>query len=112
MTREDRDLEGLVVRGSDNLTAYNVYAEAFTKCGYVGEVYGLPRHLFDPGIEQWAERRGVLVKAIEDAALGMASIFRAVKLPLPGRDAARGRADRAAVRRSAREDSAVRSRDR
>jgi ATP-dependent helicase HrpA len=83
MTREDRDLEGLIVRGSDNLTAYNVYAEAFTKCGYVGEVYGLPRHMFDEGIEQWAERRGVLVKAIEDAALGMASIFRAVKLPLP-----------------------------
>ena len=83
MTRDDRDLEGLIVRGSDNLTAYNVYAEAFTKCGYVGEVYGLPRHLFDATIEQWAERRGVLVKAIEDAALGMASIFRAVKLPLP-----------------------------
>jgi hypothetical protein len=83
MTRDDRDIDGLVVRGSDNLTAYNVYAEAFTKCGYVGEVYGLPRHLFDPGIEQWAERRGVLVKAIEDAALGMASVFRAVKLPLP-----------------------------
>jgi len=83
MTRDDRDLEGLIVRGSDNLTAYNVYAEAFSKCGYVGEVYGLPRHLFDPSIEQWAERRGVLVKAIEDAALGMASIFRAVKLPLP-----------------------------
>jgi len=83
MTRDDRDLEGLVVRGSDNLTAYNVYAEAFTKCGYIGEVYGLPRHLFDPAIEQWAARRGVLVKAIEDAALGMASVFRAVKLPLP-----------------------------
>jgi hypothetical protein len=46
-------------------------------------VYGLPRHLFDATIEQWAERRGVLVKAIEDAALGMASVFRAVKLPLP-----------------------------
>ncbi len=83
MTREDRDLEGLIVRGSDNLTAYNVYAEAFTKCGYVGEVYGLPRHLFDPGIEQWAERRGVLVKAIEDAALGMASVFRSTGLQLP-----------------------------
>ena len=83
MTRDDRDLDGLVVRGSDNLTAYNVYAEAFTTCGYVGEVYGLPRHLFDPGIEQWAERRGVLVKAIEDAALGMASVFRAVKIALP-----------------------------
>src|SRR5687767_11810839 len=26
MTREDRDLRGLIVRGSDNLTAYNLYA--------------------------------------------------------------------------------------
>lgn len=83
MTREDRDLAGLIVRGSDNLTAYNVYAEAFTKCGYVGEVYGLPRHLFDASIERWAEQRGVLVKALEDAALAMASIYRSVRLPLP-----------------------------
>jgi hypothetical protein len=83
MTREDRDLAGLIVQGSDNLTAYNVYAEAFHKCGFVGEVYGLPRHLFDASIERWAERRGVLVKALEDAALAMASIYRAVKLPLP-----------------------------
>ncbi|MBI1808700.1 MAG: DEAD/DEAH box helicase, partial [Gemmatimonadetes bacterium] len=83
MTREDRELAGLIVRGSDNLTAYNVYAEAFHKCGYVGEVYGLPRHLFDESVERWAERRGVLVKSIEDAALAMASVYRAVKLPLP-----------------------------
>lgn len=83
MTREDRDLAGLLVRGSDNLTAYNVYAEAFAKCGYVGEVYGLSRHLFDESIEVWAERRGVLVKSMEDAALAMASIYRAVRLPLP-----------------------------
>ncbi|MFI5309740.1 MAG: DEAD/DEAH box helicase [Gemmatimonadales bacterium] len=82
-TREDRDLAGLVVRGSDHLTAYNVYAEAFRTCGYIGEVFGLARHLFDDSIERWAERRGVLVKAMEDAALGMASVYRAVKLPLP-----------------------------
>jgi hypothetical protein len=42
MTREDRDLEGLIVSGSDHLTAYNVYAEAFASAGYMGEVYGLP----------------------------------------------------------------------
>jgi hypothetical protein len=47
MTREERDLEGIVVPGSDHLTAYNLYAEAFTQAGYVGLVYGLPRHLFD-----------------------------------------------------------------
>jgi hypothetical protein len=83
MTREDRYLEGLVVAGSDHLTAYNVYAEAYRKYGRVGEVYGLPRHLFDDGIDEWAERRGVLVKAIEDAALGMASVYRNLEMPLP-----------------------------
>lgn len=83
MTREDRDLTGLVVPGSDHLTTYNAFAEAYTKCGFLGEVYGLPRHLFDASIERWAEGRGVLVKSIEDSALAMASIYRAVRLPLP-----------------------------
>ncbi|MES2521147.1 MAG: DEAD/DEAH box helicase [Gemmatimonadota bacterium] len=84
MTREGRDLEGLVVRGSDHLTAYNLYAEGFSAAGYVGAVYGLPRHLFDAErIAEWAERRGVLVKALEDAALAMASVYRSVGLPLP-----------------------------
>ncbi len=85
MTRDDRNLEGLVVPGSDHLTAYNLYAEGFTRCGYIGEVYGLPRHLFDDSVEQWAEERGVLVKAIEDAALGMASVYRALNLELPSK---------------------------
>ena len=85
MTREDRDLDGLIVPGSDHLTAYNVYAEAWRTAGYLGEVYGLPRHLFDDRIDRWAERRGVLVKAVEDAALGMASVFRSTGLPLPER---------------------------
>jgi len=83
MTRDDRDLSGLVVPGSDNLTAYNVYAEAFTRCGFLGEVYGLPRQLFDDSVATWAEHRGVLVKALEDAALAMASIYRATGLQLP-----------------------------
>ncbi|HJR64269.1 MAG TPA: DEAD/DEAH box helicase [Gemmatimonadaceae bacterium] len=85
MTREERDLEGLVLPGSDHLTAYNLYAEAFARSGYVGEVYGLPRHLFDERIESWAEERGALVKAVEDAALGMASIYRTLELRLPDR---------------------------
>ena len=83
MTREDRDLSGLIVGGSDHLTAYNVYAEAFTECGAGGEVYGLPRHLFDERVTEWADRRGVLVKALEDAALAVASVYRSVGLPLP-----------------------------
>ncbi|MGK2960643.1 MAG: DEAD/DEAH box helicase [Gemmatimonadaceae bacterium] len=85
MTREERDLGGIVIPGSDHLTAYNLYAEACAKAGYMGEVYGLPRHLFHEEIESWAERRGVLVKAIEDAALGMASVFRALGIELPSR---------------------------
>ena len=85
MTREDRELTGLVVPGSDHLSTYNVYAEAFEKCGFIGEVYGLPRQLFDESVERWAEGRGVLVKSIEDAALAMASIYRSVGLPLPSR---------------------------
>ena len=85
MTREDRDLEGLVVRGSDHLTAYNVYVEAYVTAGYMGEVYGLPRHLFDERIDEWAEQRGVLVKAIEDTALAMASVYRGIGLQLPQR---------------------------
>jgi ATP-dependent helicase HrpA len=83
MTREERDLSGVIVPGSDHLTAYNLYAEAFSHCGYIGEVYGLPRHLFDESIESWAEQRGVLVKAIEDSALATASVYRAVGMELP-----------------------------
>jgi ATP-dependent helicase HrpA len=83
MTREERDLHGVIVNGSDHLTAYNLYAEAVNQHGYVGEVYGLPRHLFEDGLAEWAERRGVLVKAIEDTALGLASVYRSLELPLP-----------------------------
>ena len=84
MTRDGRDLEGLVVRGSDHLTAYNLYADAFAAAGYVGDVYGLQRHLFDAErVATWAERRGVLVKSLEDAALAMASVYRSVGLAIP-----------------------------
>ena len=86
MTWEERDLDGLIVPGSDHLTAYNLYVEAYQYAGRMGTVYGLPRHVFDEErIERWAERRGALVKSIEDAALGMASVYRAVGLPLPTR---------------------------
>ncbi len=83
MTREERMLRGLIVPGSDHLTVYNVFAEAVNQHGKVGEVYGLARHLFAESLAEWAERRGVLVKAIEDAALGVASVYRALELPLP-----------------------------
>lgn len=84
MTREERDLHGVLVPGSDHLTAYNLLAEAINRCGKMGEVHGLPRHVFDEEeLAQWAERRGVLVKAIEDAALGIASTYRALDAALP-----------------------------
>jgi ATP-dependent RNA helicase HrpA len=83
MTREERDLHGVIVNGSDHLTAYNLFAEAVNHHGYVGQVYGLPRHLFEDELEEWADGRGVLVKAIEDTALGLASVYRSLELPLP-----------------------------
>jgi hypothetical protein len=84
MTREERDLHGVLVSGSDHLTAYNLFAEAVNQHGYLGQVYGLPRHVFDEArLAEWAERRGVLVKAIEDTALGAASVYRSLELPLP-----------------------------
>jgi hypothetical protein len=83
MTREERDLHGVIANGSDHLTAYNLYAEAVNQHGYVGEVYGLPRHLFEDALAEWAERRGVLIKSIEDTALGLASVYRSLELPLP-----------------------------
>lgn len=83
MTREERDLRGIAVPGSDHLTAYNLYVEAVNRFGGIGEVHGLPRHVFEAGIAEWAEERGVLVKAIEDAAMGMASVYRSLELGLP-----------------------------
>jgi ATP-dependent helicase HrpA len=83
MTREERELHGLVANGSDHLTAANVYAEAVNQHGYLGEVYGLPRHLFEDGLTEWAEKRGVLLKSVEDTALGVAAVYRALELPLP-----------------------------
>ena len=84
MTREERNLRGLVVEGSDHLTAYNLYAEAYQSAGFRGEVYGMPRHLFEgEAMAQWADARGVLVKSVEDAALATACLFRGVGLELP-----------------------------
>lgn len=84
MTRDERDLHGVLISGSDHLTVYNLLAEAINKCGRLGEVHGLVRHVFDEAeLEQWAERRGVLMKSIEDGALGMASVFRALDEKLP-----------------------------
>jgi hypothetical protein len=83
MTRDERDLRGGIVRGSDHLTAYNLYAEAVNQFGATGFVYGLPRHVFSDDLTDWADERGVLVKAIEDLAMGTAAVYRALELPLP-----------------------------
>ncbi|MCZ6916115.1 MAG: DEAD/DEAH box helicase [Gemmatimonadetes bacterium] len=83
MTRDKTDLRGLVIQGSDHLTAYNIFAEAVNEHGYLGKVFGLSRHLFDESLEEWAEERGVLIKAVEDMALGAASVYRTLELPLP-----------------------------
>ena len=97
MTREECDIDGLIVPGSDHLTTYNLYADAYERAGFVGEVYGLPRHVFEPvEMEKWATERGVLIKAIEDAALAMVAALRALGVPLP---AQMPRADKETARR-------------
>lgn len=86
MTRSDRYIEAYIVAGSDHLTAYQLYQDALEQCGRLGEVYGLPRHVFDEeALTEWADERGVLVRSIEDAALGIASIYRSMEMTLPAR---------------------------
>jgi ATP-dependent helicase HrpA len=85
LTRENPDIHDLVTPGSDHLTGYNVFADAVNECGAIGTVYGLERHQFYEGIDEWAESRGVLVKGIEDIALGIASVMRTLERPLPAR---------------------------
>ncbi|MDH5804441.1 MAG: DEAD/DEAH box helicase, partial [Gemmatimonadota bacterium] len=85
MTRDESDLSGLIVRDSDHLSAYNVYAEAVNLHGVTEKVYGMPRHLFKETLDDWSETRGVLVKAIEDTSLGMASVYRTLGVELPAR---------------------------
>jgi hypothetical protein len=72
-----------VVSGSDHLTAYNVFAEAVNRYGHLGRVHDLPRHLFGEEMDEWAESRGILIKAIEDIALGTAAVYRTLEAPLP-----------------------------
>jgi ATP-dependent helicase HrpA len=84
MTRADRHIKPYIVPGSDHLTAYNLYQGALEDVGELGRVYDLPRHVFDAErLAEWAEERGVLVRAVEDGALALASILRAIDRPLP-----------------------------
>jgi ATP-dependent helicase HrpA len=84
MTRQERFIDPWVVSGSDHLTVYNLYREALVRAGRMGQVYGLPRHLFDEeALAEWGEESGVLARSVEDGALALASIYRSLDLPLP-----------------------------
>jgi ATP-dependent helicase HrpA len=84
LRQQDNDIGQYVVKGSDHLTAYNIYQDALEETGSLGSVYGLPRHVFEPeALEKWCEERGVMMRSIEDAALAIASIFRGLDLELP-----------------------------
>jgi ATP-dependent helicase HrpA len=86
MTRADRYIQQYLVPGSDHLTAYNLYQGALYDVGTMGKVYGLPRHVFEEkAIAEWVEDRGVLIRALEDGALALASIYRSIERPLPER---------------------------
>lgn len=84
MLRQENRIQSYIVPGSDHLTAYRIYEAALRETGSLGVVYDLPRHLFDPeALAEWTEERGVLVRAIEDAALAIASIYRSLDRQLP-----------------------------
>jgi ATP-dependent helicase HrpA len=84
MLRQENDIGAYVVAGSDHLTIYRLYEDALRRCGSLGQVYGLPRHVFDElALAEWAEEHGVLVRSIEDGALAIASIYRSLDQPLP-----------------------------
>ncbi|MDQ3555512.1 MAG: DEAD/DEAH box helicase, partial [Gemmatimonadota bacterium] len=84
MLRQENRIDRYVVPGSDHLTAYQLYEGALRETGSLGSVYGLPRHVFDAdALAEWTEERGVLVRAVEDAALAIASIYRSLDLVLP-----------------------------
>ncbi|HEU0053378.1 MAG TPA: hypothetical protein VFQ39_09385, partial [Longimicrobium sp.] len=84
LRQQDNDIGQYVVPGSDHLTAYRIYQDALAELGMMGQVYGLPRHVFDEqALADWCEERGVLVRSIEDAALAIASIYRALDMELP-----------------------------
>ena len=96
MTREERDLRGLLVPGSDHLTAYNLYADAYAAHGYRGRgVRAASAISLRKGSRSGREERGALVKTVEDAALGMASIYRSLELDLPDKLPIAGEARRA-----------------
>ncbi len=84
LRQNDNDIGRYVVPGSDHLTAYRIYQAALEEVGNIGNVYGLPRHVFDEEeIAKWCDERGVLVRSIEDAALSIASIYRGLDMQLP-----------------------------
>jgi ATP-dependent helicase HrpA len=86
MTRSERYIKPYTVPGSDHLTAYNLYQGALHDVGGLGRVFGLPRHVFEAeALAEWADARGVLVRAVEDGALALASIYRSIERPLPER---------------------------
>ncbi|MFL5540928.1 MAG: DEAD/DEAH box helicase [Longimicrobiaceae bacterium] len=86
MLKPDNDIGQYVVKGSDHLTAYNIYQHVLDEIGMMGRVYDLPRHVFDEeALTKWCDERGVLVRSIEDAALAIASIYRSLDLELPAK---------------------------
>src|SRR5206468_919822 len=76
MTREERELKGLIVAGSDHLTAYNVFAEAVNKHGYRGAVAGTLRY--------FADRFGVPRASIEGTQLPERALRRYARRGAPG----------------------------
>ncbi len=102
LLRKNAVLTDVAVRGSDNLTAYNIVAVALAQFGYIsqdnGDVgYGLRgdyvKKYFDKRQNQqvtekgafveWCDQNGFNGKAIKEVTLAIKSIFRQMDLRLP-----------------------------
>lgn len=87
---------GLVVRGSDHLTAYNIVATAFKKFGRISESYeGLEYRFSGDWISgygadrqvgafiDWCDENGFVAKEIKNIALAIKSVYRQTRARLP-----------------------------
>ena len=83
MTREERDLHGLIVNGSDHLTAYNLYAEAVNQHGYSARSTGCRVMCSKKGSRSGPSGAGCSSRRSRTRRSVWRSVYRSIELPLP-----------------------------
>ncbi|MFA6097698.1 MAG: helicase-related protein [Candidatus Paceibacterota bacterium] len=84
--KPDYDIDEFVVQGSDHLTAYNIVAHAITNYSRIESDKGYTQYRFrEREFYEWAEKRGINAKEIEEIALALKSILHNLNMPIPAR---------------------------